>query len=78
MLKKQLLAVKVQPKAKNTGVEKIGEDSFKVRVHAAPEKGAANKEVMVLLAAYFDIPRSKVKIVRGKTSRTKLIEIEES
>ena len=68
--------VKVQPKAKKVGVEKIDDDTYKVRVHAAPEKGVANKEVIVSLAAYFDVPPSKIRIVRGKTSRTKLIEIE--
>jgi len=74
-MKKFLLNVKVQPKAKKVGVEKIDEDTYKVRVHAPPEKGAANKEVIVSLAAYFDVPPSTVKIVRGQTSRVKLIEI---
>lgn len=57
------------------GVEKIGDDTYKVRVHAAPAKGAANKEVIVSLADYFDVPSSMVKIVRGQTSRNKLIEL---
>ena len=57
------------------GVEKIGDDTYKVRVHAAPDKGAANKEVIVSLADYFNVPPSMVKIVRGQTSRNKLIEL---
>jgi uncharacterized protein (TIGR00251 family) len=77
-MKNILLHVKVQTKAKKKGVEKIGEDTYKVRVNAAPEKGAANKEVIAALAAYFDVPPSTVRIVRGETSRTKLIEIEGS
>lgn len=67
--------MKVQPKAKKVGVEKIGDDTYKVRVHAAPDKGAANKEVIVSLADYFSVPPSMVKIVRGEKSRTKLIEL---
>ncbi len=67
--------MKVQPKAKKVGVEKIGDDTYKVRVHAAPDKGAANKEVIVSLADYFNVPPSMVKIVRGEKSRTKLIEL---
>ena len=67
--------VKVQPKAKKVGVERISENTYKVRVHAAPDKGSANKEVIASLADYFDIPPSTIKIVRGKTSRTKLIEL---
>lgn len=65
------------PKAKNVGVEKIDEGTYKVRVHAAPDKGAANKEVIVSLADYFDVPPSMVKIVRGHTSRNKVVLIEE-
>ena len=71
-----MLKVKVQPRAKKAGVEKTGKDSYKVRVVAAPEKGAANKEVIASLAAYFDVPPSKVRIVRGLTSRNKQVEIE--
>lgn len=67
--------MKVQPKAKKVGVEKIGDDTYKVRVHAAPDKGAANKEVIVSLADYFNVPPSMVKIVGGEKSRTKLIEL---
>ncbi len=67
----------MQPKAKKVGVEKIDEGTYKVRVHAAPEKGAANKEVIVSLADYFDVSPSTIKIIRGKTSRTKLLLIEE-
>lgn len=71
----KFINVKVQPKAKKVGVEKIDEGTYKVRVHAAPDKGAANKEVIVSLADYFDVPPSTIKIVRGQTSRTKLIEL---
>ncbi len=69
------IKVEVQPKAKKVGVEKIDEDTYKVRVHAAPDKGAANKEVISALADYFDVPPSTIKIVRGQTSRNKLIEL---
>ena len=68
--------MKVQPKAKKIGVEKISEDSYKVRVNAAPDKGAANKEVIKSLADYFSVPPSTVKIVRGQTSRKKVVLIE--
>ena len=65
----------MQPKAKKVGVEKISEDTYKVRVNAAPDKGAANKEVINSLADYFAVPSSTVKIIRGQTSRNKVIEI---
>ncbi len=69
--------MKVQPKAKKAGVDKIDEGTYKVRVHAAPDKGAANKEVIISLADYFNVPPSKIRIVRGQTSRNKVVEIKE-
>jgi len=75
-MEKLYLNVKVQPKAKKAGLEKLGPDSFRVRVQAAPEKGAANKEVIVRIASYFRVPASSVHIVRGAKSRIKQIAVE--
>jgi uncharacterized protein (TIGR00251 family) len=71
------LAVRVQPRASRAGVEALGEGEFRVRVHAAPEGGKANAEVIEVLAAHFRVPRSCVRIVRGAAARTKIVEIGE-
>lgn len=71
-----LLEVKVQPRSKSPGVEKIDERRFRVRVQAAPDKGRANREVIERLAECLDIPPSRLTIVRGETSSSKLIRIE--
>jgi hypothetical protein len=47
-----------------------------VRVHAAPEGGKANDEVIELLAAHFGVPRSHIKILRGASSRNKIVDID--
>jgi len=70
---KSTLTVKVQARAAKPGVEKTGEREYKIRVKAAPSKGEANAEVIELLASYLNLPRSSLKIVRGETSRHKLI-----
>jgi len=70
------LNVKVQPRSSAPGVDKIGEIDLKVRVKAAPDKGRANAEVIELLSEYFHVPRSRITIARGQTSRNKLIIIE--
>jgi uncharacterized protein (TIGR00251 family) len=70
------LSVKVQPRSSRPGVEETGRGEFKVRVKAAPDKGRANAEVIELLAEHFDVPPSRIKIVRGEISRTKIIVIE--
>jgi uncharacterized protein (TIGR00251 family) len=71
------LAVRVQPRASRAGVEDAGGGEWRVRVHAAPEGGKANAEVIELLAAYFRVPRSRVRILRGASSRIKVVEIED-
>jgi hypothetical protein len=44
-------------------------------VAAAPEKGAANTEIIKWFARKFQKPASQVRLVSGLHSRTKIIEI---
>ncbi len=74
--KKVYLTIKVHPRARNRAVEEVKEGEYKIRVLSPPSGGKANKEVIETLAAYFDIPLSRVKIVRGMKSRHKLVAIE--
>jgi uncharacterized protein (TIGR00251 family) len=71
-----LITVKVQPRSPKPGVEKTGGNEYKVRVGAAPDKGKANEELIEVLAAFFDVPKSSLRVLRGTTSRVKLISIE--
>ena len=72
----RLIEVKVQPRAKRREVVADAAGGLTVRVLAAPERGKANDEVRELLAEHFGVPASKVRIVRGETSRRKLVAIE--
>lgn len=74
--KKIYLTIKVHPHARNRAVEEVKKGEYKIRVLSPPSGGKANKEVIETLAAYFDIPLSRVKIVRGMKSRHKLVAIE--
>lgn len=56
-------------------VEKISDNSFAVSVTARAEKGLANAAITRALAAYFGVSQSKVTLVSGYTSKTKLFEI---
>jgi uncharacterized protein (TIGR00251 family) len=71
-----LIKVKAKPKSKKEGVKKLAENYFEVRVNAPPEKGRANERIRELLAEYFNLPKSKVKLVGGETSKEKVFEIE--
>ena len=68
--------VKVIPKASRTElVGYLADGTWKVKIAAAPEKGLANKELCVFLAERLGVPRSKVEIVSGETSRLKRIRV---
>jgi uncharacterized protein (TIGR00251 family) len=46
-----------------------------VRTTRPPDKGKANEAILRLLADHFNVPRSRLDIVSGETSRTKLVDI---
>jgi len=68
-----ILSVKVQPRSKAPGVERLPDGSFRVRVQAAPERGRANREVLERLAGFLDVPPSRLTIGRGEGSSNKWI-----
>lgn len=74
--KTSILTVRVHPRSRKPGVEKLGPQEYKVHVTAPPEKGEANSEVMAVLAAHFGIPVSRIRIWRGEKSRVKFIALE--
>ena len=70
------ITVKVQPRAKKTEPAGKTGDAYKLRLVAPPVDGKANEACIAFLAETFDVPRSAVRIVRGETSRLKVIEID--
>jgi len=72
----RILTVKAQPRSKTPGVEELGQDSFRVRVRAAPDKGRANAEVTERLASHLGVPPSRLTLIRGAASSHKLFRLE--
>lgn len=66
---------RVKTNSRATSVEKLEDDSYKVCVTAAPEKGKANTAVIAALADFFKVSKSKIDIVAGHTAHTKIIEV---
>jgi uncharacterized protein YggU (UPF0235/DUF167 family) len=50
--------------------------AWKVRVAAAPERGAANEAVLTLLAGALGVPRRGLTIVSGHAARDKIVEVQ--
>ncbi len=68
------IQVKVVPRAHKNSVEKNG-DVYIVRTTTVPESGKANAHVVALLAKHFRVGKSCIEIVRGHTSRHKVVHI---
>lgn len=58
-------------------VETADDGTLTVYVRERAVDGAANDGVIRLLADHFGVPKSRVDILRGHTSRSKLIEVDE-
>jgi hypothetical protein len=68
--------VKVHPRARRSAVTGRLGDAWKLDLTAPPAEGKANDECVRLLAEVAGVPRARVHIVTGLTSRTKVVEIE--
>jgi len=69
------LAVKVTPGAREEPVT-LTPDAVLVKVRAPADKGAANAAVLAVVARALGLARSRVRLLRGATSREKLLAVE--
>ena len=73
-----LIAVRVTPKSTRNIVDGIYRDSagamsLQIRVTAQPEKGKANKALIQTLSKALKLPKSRLSIASGETSRHKAV-----
>lgn len=69
------LAVKVQPRASANELVGTQGDVLRIKIAAPPVDSAANEELVRFLAECLDCPRRSVELVRGGTSRHKVLKI---
>lgn len=70
------LRLRVVPGAAKPGIVGRYGDAWKVRVAAAPERGAANAAVVDLVARTLGVQPRAVRLVSGLGSRDKIVEVE--
>jgi len=70
------LTVKVHPRAKRSALNGRFAEAWKLDLAAPPVDGKANDECVRFFADLAGVPKSRVRIVSGATSRMKLVEIE--
>jgi len=68
--------IRVLPRSsRNEVVGEMSDGTLKVKLTAPPVDGKANEALIELLADHFDIAKSKIKILKGLTSKNKVIQI---
>jgi uncharacterized protein (TIGR00251 family) len=72
----RMVLVKLRPQAKKDKIAVDGEGTIVVSVTSPPVEGKANAAAIRLLSKALHSPKSSIRIVRGATSRLKLIAVD--
>ena len=72
------MRVRCQPNSSCCGIKGIfgnaqGEEYLQVKIRSVPEKGKANRELLIFLAEILNVPRSALEIGSGENDRYKKI-----
>ncbi len=70
-----IIEVKVDPRSSRNEIVGAVDRTIRVKLTAPPVDGAANEMLVELLAKKFNIRKSDVIIMKGETSRHKLIKL---
>jgi hypothetical protein len=70
------VAVRVVPGAKMQQVQAALDGTLKVWLRAEAKEGKANKALIELLADYYEVSKSLVRIVSGLKVKNKIVEID--
>jgi uncharacterized protein len=70
-----VLSLHVQPGAKRSEFAGTHGESLKLKLAAPAVEGKANAELIRFLAVQFGVPQRSVVIVRGETSREKVVRV---
>lgn len=73
---RDLLHVRVQPRASASAILGWRADALSVRVVAPPVDGAANAAVVALIARALGVRPSAVRVVRGERGRDKWLSVD--
>lgn len=69
-------SVRVQPRAAQSAIAGELDGALKIRLAAPPVEGAANEELVRFLAKLFGLPRQRIAVISGATSKNKIVRID--
>lgn len=72
---KLILQVFAKPNAKKSAYIEIKNDAIHISLHAKPQQGEANKELIRFLSEWLSIAKSHIEIVKGESSKYKTVVI---
>ena len=70
-----IINIRVIPRSSRPGVAGTRDNALLVRLRAPPLEGAANNELVEVIARAFAVPRRTIAIVAGERSRAKRIAV---
>jgi uncharacterized protein len=68
-----VLNLRIVPRAQKNAIQGELGDALKIRLCAPPVEGAANAALVEFLAETFGLPRARVQLLSGQTSRSKRV-----
>jgi uncharacterized protein len=69
------ISVRVKPRASRTRVLRAAGLSIEASLAAPPVDGAANAELIALLASVLAVSKSRLRLVLGETAKNKVLEV---
>ena len=70
-----VLSLHIQPGAKRTEVAGVHGEALKIRLNAPPVDGKANDALIAFLADRLGVPKARVVLEAGQTSRSKRVRV---
>lgn len=70
------IEIKVEPRSSQRGIAGVMDNNvLKVKLTSPPVEGAANEQLLEVLAEELKIKRSQIRVIRGHASKRKVVEI---
>lgn len=70
-----LIEIISHPNSRQEKIIEINSGKFEIWIKQPAVENKANKEIINLLSDYLNVNKSRIRLVRGKTSRHKLFDI---
>lgn len=70
-----LINIGVKTRAKKQIITKIDDNNWRISLKSEPIENKANIELIKVIAETLSIPKSNIKIIKGLTSKKKIVKI---